>query len=136
MFEQIGADGQRFAMLLRLSPVPSWVANYGLALTPISYSTFVGATLIGQMPFIVNNVYTGSLVHSVAHIASAGSLVGGGDGETNYKKLALMGMGFLSMAFITRALVSYITAQLPDIAADADAAEREAAQKRKQKKTN
>lgn len=37
VYATMGKDTFKLAILLRLSPVPSWVNNYGLALTPISY---------------------------------------------------------------------------------------------------
>ena len=117
VFEQIGDDGLRFAFLLRLSPVPSWVNNYGLALTRVSYAQFLVATVFGSLPFIGNNVYMGSLVHNIAHIATAGSggvAADGGDDEINYVKTALMTMGGVSMLVISRQLVKYLTTQLPE----------------------
>ena len=88
------------------------VANYGLSLTPLPYSSFAIATLVGQVPFVLNNVYTGSLVHEIADIAKAGSLTSG-DGSTDYKKLVFMALGFLSILYISSALVRYFSAQLP-----------------------
>lgn len=40
LFANIGTDSFKVALLLRLSPIPSWVNSYGLALTPISFSSF------------------------------------------------------------------------------------------------
>lgn len=36
VYSAMGKDTFKLAVMLRLSPVPSWVNNYGLALTPIS----------------------------------------------------------------------------------------------------
>lgn len=37
VYTAMGKDTFKLAVMLRLSPVPSWVNNYGLALTPISF---------------------------------------------------------------------------------------------------
>lgn len=37
VYKEMNAETFRLAVLLRLSPIPSWVNNYGLAITPISF---------------------------------------------------------------------------------------------------
>lgn len=65
LFASIGDDGFQFALLLRLSPLPSYVGTYGLSLTPIRYSDFLAATVVGSVPFIANNVLLGSMARSI-----------------------------------------------------------------------
>ena len=45
IYTAMGKDTFKLAVMLRLSPVPSWVNNYGLALTPISLKYVPVATL-------------------------------------------------------------------------------------------
>lgn len=42
---KISKEGFKFAVLLRLSPLPSWINTYGLALTNIPFPSYVAATL-------------------------------------------------------------------------------------------
>jgi uncharacterized membrane protein YdjX (TVP38/TMEM64 family) len=65
VFNAIKADGWKLAMLLRLSPIPSWAINYGLALSPIPFITVVWTTLIGSIPTIIQNVFVGSFLQSL-----------------------------------------------------------------------
>jgi len=62
--DAMAADCFKIAILMRLSPVPSWVINYSLALSPISFKNFVLATLFAGFPNIIKNVYGGSFMRS------------------------------------------------------------------------
>eukprot|EP01126_Amoeba_proteus_P063593 TRINITY_DN877_c0_g1_i13.p2 TRINITY_DN877_c0_g1~~TRINITY_DN877_c0_g1_i13.p2 ORF type:complete len:120 (+),score=16.39 TRINITY_DN877_c0_g1_i13:1895-2254(+) len=48
--------GWKFAVMLRLSPMPSWVCTYGLSITRINFLEFLFATLIGSLPMVFQNV--------------------------------------------------------------------------------
>lgn len=37
IYNEMKADTIKLAIVLRLSPIPSWLNNYGLSLTPISF---------------------------------------------------------------------------------------------------
>jgi len=94
-------DGWRFALMLRLSPIPSWVINYGLSLSPISFSDFFIATFLGSLPMIIQNVYFGSVLKDFtdptpAPSARSGSLLIG----------ACMAIG---TALFTKYLYKYVT---------------------------
>jgi uncharacterized membrane protein YdjX (TVP38/TMEM64 family) len=65
LLASIGAQGFQFALLLRLSPLPSYACNAALSLTTVTYVDFVGATVIGSLPFIANNVLVGSVARSI-----------------------------------------------------------------------
>ena len=66
-------DAFRFCLLARLSPVPSWINNYALPLAGVSLSSFLPATLLGMLPPLASNVYSGSAAASVAAALSRGS---------------------------------------------------------------
>eukprot|EP01087_Luapelamoeba_hula_P017775 TRINITY_DN562_c2_g1_i3.p2 TRINITY_DN562_c2_g1~~TRINITY_DN562_c2_g1_i3.p2 ORF type:complete len:150 (+),score=38.98 TRINITY_DN562_c2_g1_i3:767-1216(+) len=56
----------KWALLLRLSPVPSWVNNYGLALTPVGFPAYLVSTVVGGVLMIVQNVNIGAALGSLA----------------------------------------------------------------------
>ncbi len=67
----IGAQGARTVLLLRLSPVfPFSVLNYLLGLTGVKTWQYVGASALGMLPGTLLYAYLGSLVQSVAELAS------------------------------------------------------------------
>jgi len=66
IFSLIGKDGWKIALFLRISPLPSWLNTYGLALTPISFKDFMIATILGSIPMIMQNVYVGSIVQNLS----------------------------------------------------------------------
>jgi uncharacterized membrane protein YdjX (TVP38/TMEM64 family) len=115
LFDSIGDDGFRFALLLRLSPLPSYVNNYGLALTSISYAQFVAATLLGSLPFILNNVVVGSMARSLESTLS-GSVASEGDPSIDPETLrmrsivrsALFGVGAVAMVLLVRQISQLI----------------------------
>jgi len=72
LFAAIGKDSWKIAFWMRVSPIPSWVNNYCLAITPISYLPYIAAN-IGTFPILVQNVLIGSLMLDVAHIGSPSS---------------------------------------------------------------
>lgn len=65
VYKEMDTDTFKLAVLLRLSPIPSWVNNYGLALTPITFKEFCTATFAAGIPFAAQNVYIGSLMNSL-----------------------------------------------------------------------
>jgi len=65
----IAAQGFRIVFLLRLSPLfPYNLLNYGLALTGISFWSYVAASAIGMLPGTFLYVYLGSLVPHAAQL--------------------------------------------------------------------
>lgn len=55
-------DGWKFVFLARLSPLPSYTLNYGLAATKIHFGAFIVATALGQSLFVWQNVSMGYAV--------------------------------------------------------------------------
>lgn len=67
-----GGRAFQLACLLRLSPIPSWANNYGLAVTTIrefsltvAFETFLAATSVASLPTIASNVYLGTVVQDL-----------------------------------------------------------------------
>ncbi|CAA3000048.1 TVP38 TMEM64 family membrane slr0305 [Olea europaea subsp. europaea] len=64
-------DGWRFVLLARFSPVPSYVINYALAATEVSFLVdFLLPTAIGCLPMILQNTSIGSLASTAVASAS------------------------------------------------------------------
>jgi kynurenine 3-monooxygenase len=106
--ERITQDSLRFAFLLRISPIPSWMNNYGLAVTSIPFSSFFFATAIGGLPTIAQNVYIGSLVQSTAALASASSLP---DPSATTIQTVMGFLGLAAMIILSRQLYRYASLQ-------------------------
>jgi uncharacterized membrane protein YdjX (TVP38/TMEM64 family) len=95
-------DSFRLAVLLRLSPFPSWANNYALAISPISFRDFWLATTIASFPTIVINVYMGSFM---------GSLTSAVTEPTDAPKLMQYGVsliGLISTIFVSKYIMGYI----------------------------
>eukprot|EP00434_Breviolum_minutum_P022446 symbB.v1.2.019812.t1/scaffold1640.1/size107948/1 len=78
---QRGVQGNafRFCLLARLSPIPSWVNNYALPLADVRFETFLPATLLGMLPPLAANVYSGACALSLASaLTGGGGTVDGG----------------------------------------------------------
>jgi len=65
LHESVQQGGVRFCILLRLSPLPSWVASYVLSLTGVPFPVYA-ASMIGMAPPLVANVYQGFAAASIA----------------------------------------------------------------------
>ncbi|KAL9249269.1 TVP38/TMEM64 family membrane protein slr0305-like protein [Drosera capensis] len=64
-------DGWKFVLLARFSPIPSYVINYALAMTEVSYFVdFLLPTVIGCLPMILQNTSLGSLANAAVTSAS------------------------------------------------------------------
>ena len=68
--ESASTDGARYTLLARLSPVPSWANNYGLALAGVPFGQYLPATAIATLPAVLTHVYTGSLFSSLLSLES------------------------------------------------------------------
>jgi uncharacterized membrane protein YdjX (TVP38/TMEM64 family) len=83
------------AFALRLSPMPSWVNNYGLAVTELRFSNFLLATVVGGLVFIVNNVSTGAGFSEAISAAT-----GGGGGGVHYSRYVFTIGGILAATVV------------------------------------
>lgn len=90
----------RFCLLARLSPIPSWVNNYALPLADVRFETFLPATLLGMLPPLAANVYSGACALSLA------SALTGGGGTVDGGSLVLGVLSALSGAAVLQQLAS------------------------------
>lgn len=61
----IAKQGWRWVLFARLSPVPSFVNNYLIALSPISFREYIAATAVGIIPFLLQVVVLGAGIQDV-----------------------------------------------------------------------
>ncbi|CAE8715726.1 unnamed protein product [Polarella glacialis] len=92
--------GLQLAVAARLSPLPSFFSNYGLAVaTDLKFADFFLATAVATVPSILGNVYSGttllSLVEAHGELPNAFSL----------GAQALQGLGVLSLAWVGQQLL-------------------------------
>ena len=74
MSDDVNRRGGRYALLARLSPVPSWANHYGLALvTDVKFGDFLGATMVATVPAILTHCSAGAAAASLLDIGSAPS---------------------------------------------------------------
>ncbi|MEJ2515950.1 MAG: VTT domain-containing protein [Gammaproteobacteria bacterium] len=71
--EELGQRGGTIVMLTRLVPFfPSKIANYFFGLTPVRLGGFTLGSLVGFIPFSVNNVYVGSIAADLSTLGARG----------------------------------------------------------------
>ncbi|PRP80414.1 hypothetical protein PROFUN_11960 [Planoprotostelium fungivorum] len=99
IYHNVGRDSWKVAFLLRISPVPSWINNYGLSLTSIQFLPYMVATAVGALPMIIQNIYMGTVVSSVASLD--------GQGSGGWVKNVSMVVGLIATALISRMLMKY-----------------------------
>jgi uncharacterized membrane protein YdjX (TVP38/TMEM64 family) len=67
----LGSKGFRIVLLTRLVPFfPGKLSNYVFGLSEVSLRDFVFASLLGFIPFSLNNVYLGSIAADIATLGS------------------------------------------------------------------
>jgi membrane protein DedA with SNARE-associated domain len=71
------SSGWQLVLAMRLSPMPSYVVSYGSSILNVPFASYMRATLVASAPFVVQNVYMGSLLEKVEDIWS-GKAAGGG----------------------------------------------------------
>lgn len=96
----IGKQGFKIVLLLRLSPVfPFNLLNYGFGLTKVPLRHYVLASWLGMLPGTVMYVYLGSVLKSLADVATGTPRRGGA--ETAFFIAGLV-MTVLATVVITR----------------------------------
>ena len=58
--DDVQSRGKEFTLLARLSPVPSWANNYGLALAGVEFEDYLPASVVAVLPALVAHVLVGS----------------------------------------------------------------------------
>lgn len=65
--EEVTPHGWKIVMLTRLIPFfPSKISNYFFGLTPFSLRGYIGGSLLGFIPYSINNVYLGSIAADIS----------------------------------------------------------------------
>ena len=70
MSDDVQAEGRLFTILARLSPVPSWANNYGLALCGVRFEDYLPGTIFATLPAVVAHVCVGA---SLSELTSGGA---------------------------------------------------------------
>jgi uncharacterized membrane protein YdjX (TVP38/TMEM64 family) len=92
MSDELASNGWKIVMLTRLIPFfPGKLSNYFFGLTTFPLRGYIGGSLIGFIPFSINNVYLGS-------IAADLSTLGQRNLERTSLEWALYGLGFVAVA--------------------------------------
>lgn len=95
--QNVEQEGARYTFLARLSPIPSWLNNYGLAFAGVRFVDYAPATTIATLPSVLTHVYAGSLLSSLrTFIASSNDNVYGGAGMNIPSTLAGSSLSGLS----------------------------------------
>lgn len=98
--------------------VPSWVNNYGLALTPIRFFPFVIATLVGSPLPIIQNVNLGTAMGSIASLVAAEKKVAAenntqaDDDMSQWTRPLFMTLGIVSTLVLSRMVQKAVSSEL------------------------
>ena len=91
-----GESGWHLVLLLRLSPVPSYVVNYGIAaVTDVPFAHYIAVTAVANLPMVMTNVFTGACMDNLKDVI---------DGKSNEQTDALKKIIFGVMAVSCGAL--------------------------------
>ncbi|KAF4390569.1 hypothetical protein CsatB_022684 [Cannabis sativa] len=94
-------DGWKFVVLARFSPMPSYIINYAMAATNVSFFVdFLLPTVIGCVPMILQNTSIGSL---------AGAAVASSNKASSIWSYVFPLLGILSSLLISLRIKSYTT---------------------------
>jgi uncharacterized membrane protein YdjX (TVP38/TMEM64 family) len=87
--QNVERDGARYTLLARLSPIPSWLNNYGLAFAGVRIADYLPVTALTTLPPVLTHVYAGILLSSLRALTD-------GDGSGIPGTLASSALGGLS----------------------------------------
>ena len=102
--ENIEQDGARYTLLARLSPIPSWLNNYGLAFAGVCFADYAPATALATLPAVLSHAYAGSLLSSLRTLAEGGAV------PSTLAGSALGGLSVLGGGFLLRELAAAVAA--------------------------
>ena len=124
IYEGISERGWVFVALLRLSPLPSWMNNYGLAATNVRFfPDFIVPTSLASLPYIVQNVLAGlALGEAVGVATTTGFSLTGVAFSAEHARVLRYGMPLLVSWLIVRTCKQYSAKYQERLEADADAA--------------
>ena len=102
--KRVEQDGLRYTLLARLSPIPSFLNNYGLAFAGVKFADYAPATALATLPPVLTHVYAGSLLSSLVTLVD-------GDGAAIPSTLAgsaLSGLSAVGGALLLREVAASI----------------------------
>lgn len=73
----VKSDCFKFCLLARLAPLQASFVNYILSVSGVPLTTYIASSIIGMLPPICNNVYTGVAAATVQATISGGADAGG-----------------------------------------------------------
>lgn len=95
VYDAIGKEGGKIIFFLRLSPLfPFNASNYIYALTSVKTGAYSWATLLGITPGVFMYVYFGTLLGSVAQVASGAT-------QASLLRWVLLGVGLVATVLVT-----------------------------------
>lgn len=97
-----GASSFRLALLARLSPLPSYVNNYGLALVGLPFRPYLAATVVAGLPSILTHVAAGNGLSSLldAALPSPPGAEAGGAAENALLCVSVLSAGLLAQQLL------------------------------------
>jgi uncharacterized membrane protein YdjX (TVP38/TMEM64 family) len=103
-------SGWQLVVSMRLSPAPSYIVNYGIAVvTDMDFQTFMLSTLGANVPFVAFNVWCGTLVKDVTKLfADKATREGNMDAEALAAKDFVFNI--ISMVMTAAAIASMVIA--------------------------
>lgn len=122
IYEGISERGWVFVALLRLSPLPSWMNNYGLAATNVRFfPDFIVPTSLASLPCIVQNVLAGlALGEAVGVATTTGFSLAGVAFSAEHARVLRYGMPLLVSWLIVRTCEQYSAKYQERLEADAE----------------
>lgn len=97
-------EGARYTFLARLSPVPSWINNYGLAFAGVRFVDYAPATALATLPPVLTHVYAGTLISSLVTLVDGGGV--GGNVPSTLVGSSLTGLSVVTGCLLLRDLVT------------------------------
>lgn len=107
----------QLAMTLRLSPVPTWINNYVLSLSPISFLSFTLAAILGSTPMNIHNVYMGTALGTLACLIPENSFMDVCQNTKTGNSYVFLFVGVISSFLIMR-LIYKFTSQRSELEAE------------------
>ena len=108
--QNVEQDGARYTLLARLSPIPSWLNNYGLAFAGVRFVDYAPATALVTLPAVLTHAYAGSVLSSLLALAN-------GDGfapPSSLASSALSGLSAVGSGLLLRQLTGALATSEED----------------------
>lgn len=100
MADSVQQQGLRFTVLARLSPVPSYINNFGLALLGVDFAEYAKGTVLATLPAVALHVSSGAGAASLV----AATAVGGAAASPGFDAV-LGGLGVVGSALLLQQLI-------------------------------